>query len=340
MSVYVKYSKNIDDISNLKKDFILQNDELIKKNNKLISFFKKQPLRKKCKNCGFKLRKVIDFHSHNLGYKICLCCSHLNSQFEDSASYYKRVYQKNESSYSDFYQKDYEERVKKIYIPKADFLIDYLKYKKVKITKILDFGCGSGHFVKALQKKGFDAIGVESNLNMIEFGQQNLKKNSLIHSPSYEKGLQIIKNSDCNILSLISVLEHLKEPNKIFESFKVSKSKYLFISIPLFNFSVFVENIFQNVYPRHSAITHPHIYTYKSIKYILKKHNLKISGEWWFGTEMSDLNKSFLISFSKNKSKIFLEKFNSIFTKHLNDLQKSLDLKKMSSEVHLIIEKK
>ena len=339
MSIYIKYSKNSEDISNLKKDFFSQNDQLIKKNNKLISFLKKQPLRKKCKNCGFKLKKINDFYSHNLGYKICLNCSHLNSQFEDSANFHKKVYQNDASSYSDFYRKDYEERVKKIYIPKADFLIDYLKYKRIKNIKILDFGCGSGHFVKALQRRKIDAVGVESNLKMIDFGQLNLNKNSLIHSASYEKSLQIIKNSDCNILSLISVLEHLENPNKIFENFKVSKFKYLFISIPLFNLSVFIENVFQNVYPRHSGITHPHLYTYKSIKYILKKYNLKITGEWWFGTEMVDLNKSFLISFKKNKSKIFLEKFNSVFTKHINELQKTLDKKKMSSEVHLIVEK-
>ena len=99
--------------------------------------------------------------------------------------------------------------------------------------------------------------------------------------------------------------------------------------------------MFQNIYPRQLPATHPHLYTYKSIKYILKKNKLKIAAEWWFGTEMLDLYRSFKLSlmFDKKNSKVFLKKFSDLYLPNLNKLQKIIDINKQSSEVHLVIEK-
>ena len=85
------------------------------------------------------------------------------------------------------------------------------------------------------------------------------------------------------------------------------------------------------------AATHPHLYTYQSIKYILKIYNLKICSEWWFGSDMIDLNRSLLVSFDKNKSSSFSKKFKESFSNQIDELQNILDRKKLASEVHLII---
>ena len=336
---FIKYSKNFEDIQQLKKDFFKSNLAFIKKNNKIISYLKKQQKRKYCKNCNKRLDNKVDFVSHKLGYKICKTCSHLNSIFEDNKNFHNKIYQLDKFSYSNSYKGDFIKRVENIYAPKAQFLIDFLKKKKIKNFKVLDFGCGCGHFVKALQKKRVQAKGLETNEIMIKTGKKYLNKDSLILSKNFEESLEIMKKNNYTVVSLLSVLEHLENPNKILENFKLSKNKYLYISIPLFSFSVFIEKIFQNIYPRHTAATHPHLYTYKSIKFILKKYRLKICGEWWFGSEMMDLNRSFLLSMKKNQSKNLETKFNSVFTKLINDLQKVFDRNKLSSEVHLLIGK-
>ena len=48
---------------------------------------------------------------------------------------------------------------------------------------------------------------------------------------------------------MIGVLEeHVEDPNKILQMFKHSKSKYLYLSLPLFSFSTFLEHAFQKIY--------------------------------------------------------------------------------------------
>ena len=70
---------------------------------------------------------------------------------------------------------------------------------------------------------------------------------------------------------MINVFEHLVEPDKIMNSFVKSKIKYLYIAVPLFSLSTFIENSFTNVFPRQLSGGHTHLYTEKSINYLAKK---------------------------------------------------------------------
>ena len=84
---------------------------------------------------------------------------------------------------------------------------------------------------------------------------------------------------------------------------------------------------------------HTHLYTKESLNYILKKYNLKIVGEWWFGTDMPDLFRS-IISSSKIKNKNeFTRLANKYLGQHIDELQAILDEKKICGDVHLLIKK-
>ena len=75
--------------------------------------------------------------------------------------YLKKFYQTDEAkSYSKIYlekqKKDYNKRIKNIYLPKANFLIENLKKeKKINYIKnkyqFIDIGCGSGYFLSSLK---------------------------------------------------------------------------------------------------------------------------------------------------------------------------------------------
>ena len=73
---------------------------------------------------------------------------------------------------------------------------------------------------------------------------------------------------------------------------------------------------------------------------VFKKNNLKIIGEWWFGSDFPDLYRSLLNSSNSYDPK----KYKSIVDKNLfsviNELQNVLDRKKICSEVHMIFKKK
>ena len=167
-----------------------------------------------------------------------------------------------------------------------------------------------------------------------------MKKNKLINLDLKKTYKKVLENNKSNVLSLIGVLEHLDKPNYIINLFNKSKIKYLYISVPLFSLSTFLENSFDNVFPRQLSGSHTHLYTKESLNFFAKKNNLKVIGEWWFGTDFADLYRSLI-----NSSKTYdINKYKSALDKNLfsviDDLQNILDKNKICSEVHMVFKKK
>ena len=335
MQNIVKFSKSLDDLSVLKRDFIDSNARHLKNNLKINNLYKKQPIRKFCINCGSKI--LNDFiESFGIKYKLCSSCGHLNGIYELTDYFIKKIYSKDIANYQKNYKKNYNFRVKKIYNSKVKFLKKVIKKK----IQILDFGCGAGHFLKALEMNRISGTGFDMSPALIKLGKKILKKNELFLIKENEIHEIIKKNKNSNTLSMISVLEHLANPNSIFDAFKKSKLRYLYVSVPLFSFSVFIENAFKNVYPRHLSGPHTHLYTEKSLNYLAKKNNLKIIGEHWFGTDISDLMRSIIANKNKINKKIYFKEFKSRFLDYMDELQAALDRNKACSEVHMVFEKK
>jgi ABC-type transport system substrate-binding protein len=102
---------------------------------------------------------------------------------------------------------------------------------------------------------------------------------------------------------------------------------------------MFIENAFPNVFPRHLAAGHTHLFTRKSLDYILKKYNFKIIGEWWFGADISDLLRSISLSSKKNNETLYKKYFQDYILDLADELQTTLDKNKLCSEVHLVLSK-
>lgn len=328
----IKFSKSYQNIFKLKKDFIKFNDHELKKVLKINKIHNKAKKRKICKNCEKKLTNKKLFKSFDVIYKICKICGHLNSNYQEDKKLFKLLYNKKSSlTFGDVYKKNYLERVKKIYIPKVIFLKQVIK----KPLRVLDYGTGAGHHVYALRIKKNKAFGYEINRNMEKLVPKKIS-NYIFYSGNL---IDIINSNKINCLSLINVLEHLDNPNKVLKEFNRSEAKYLYISVPLFSFSVLIEHIFKAVYPKQLGGAHTHLYTEESLKYMFKKFKLKILGEWWFGTDIADLIRSFIVEnkfYDKKSFNILLDKY---LNNHLDKMQNVLDISKKSQEVHMILEK-
>jgi 2-polyprenyl-3-methyl-5-hydroxy-6-metoxy-1,4-benzoquinol methylase len=330
----IKFSKSYDHVFKLKKDFYNNNNDNLKNIYKINLNYIKLKKRIKCKTCASNISKTI-FYSHKVNYSICKKCGHLNGQGIETKKFLNKLYLKNEGkNYSKNYLTNYLDRVKKIYIPKVNFLTTVIK----KNISVLDIGCGSGHFVKALELKRINAAGYDPNLQLTHLGNRFLKTNKI-----FNKDIGSCKNeilySKHNVLSAIGVLEHLENPIEIIKLFIKSNKEYLYISVPLFSLSVFIENVFNNIYPRHLGGPHTHLYSKKSLYFISKKFHLQILGEWWFGTDFPDLYRSLLLSLNY-RDKEFIKYFNKIFLKNINKFQSIIDQEKFCSEVHMIFKKK
>ena len=90
----------------------------------------------------------------------------------------------------------------------------------------------------------------------------------------------------------------------------IKTTNYLFISVPTFSFSVFLENANQDIFPRQLSGGHTHLYTEESLNYLAKKNKLKIIAEWWFGSDMADLLRTIYVKSKMNKNRLYNKKFN------------------------------
>ncbi len=336
MSKIIKYSKPSTPLLDIKQDFFENNVKFLEDVLKVNNVYSNQERRTCCKNCG-ELIGDFDFISFGIPYSECKRCEHLNGYFEDSDEFVNYLYADNGGeNYKSNYLKNYDKRVENIYLPKVDFLSEVINHN----YDLTDIGCGGGHFVKACELRNINARGVDPNETLVELGSQKIIKNKL-NVCKVDEFETIIENSDSRVTSMIGVLEHLKHPQRAIKAFKNSNSEFLYISVPLVSFSVFIEHTFTDVFPRHLSGGHTHLYSKNSINYLANKFGLEIMGEWWFGSDIMDLYRSILMKFSNSPQK---SKFNGLLNKYfgtyIDKLQNILDKEQICSEVHVVFRKK
>ncbi|MBK3494840.1 methyltransferase domain-containing protein [Viridibacillus sp. YIM B01967] len=339
-----KYGKSLGDIFDIKKTFIESNNELLKDNIKLAKIAKKQPKRSECKNCSNELSREVLFTKQGIDYHLCETCNHLNSIYDDTNEFAKAVYVEEVTSYSKTYsaedRRKWLSRVDKIYTPKAKFLGDFLlNTNKITINSVMDIGAGSGYFVKALLNEKFINVhGYEVSTTQVNFANKMLGQD-LVEQIEMDSLVDIIANSEAEILTMIGVLEHLTNPREILKAISMNKNiKFYYISLPLFSYSVFWEILNENIFNRHLYGGHTHLYTKESINYFCKEFDFTSLAEWQFGVDAMDLYRFSLIQMkSKNVSKKMIDLFSEKFVDVIDDIQLTFDKSEFSSEIHLIL---
>jgi len=328
------FSKKSSDLSLIKKSFFINNEVHLKKIININKLYKKHCKKRVfCKNCKQKLSKH-SFKSFGIKYYICKKCEHLNGEFLENKFFLNKIYSSsNGKKYAQNYLKFFDDRVKKIYQPKAKFL-----KKILGNVSILEIGAGGGLFLKACENININGIGYETNKTLINHGNKKILRNKLKHS-EMEDVKKFILTSKVDCLVLIGVLEHLENPREILKIFKKSKIKFIFLSLPLFSLSALIENSFPNIYPRQLGGAHTHLYTKKSINYFIKENSFKKLGEWWFGQDFYDLFRTFSVTAKTNDNFGSSNPLYKFFGKYIDELQGTLDKNYVSSEVHIILKK-
>jgi hypothetical protein len=151
-----------------------------------------------------------------------------------------------------------------------------------------------------------------------------------------------LEEVDADVISLIGVLEHLQDPRSAMEHIKKNNQiKYVYLSVPLFSLSVFIEMISAHVYQRHLHGGHTHLYTKKSLEYLAKEFGFDVLTEWWFGTDIVDLYRHIFVDIeNKNCSEELVDSLKEMLLPLIDSMQLELDKKHASSEVHLLLKRK
>jgi len=343
----IKYGKSSDSLKKLKEDFFTNNEDHLTKLNQQNKFYKKQPKRKFCKICFNDMDSYVDLISHGIEYKKCESCGHLNGLYDDTKEFCEYIYGLGSGyakNYNSIDKNAYKLRTEKIYMPKFNFLMEVLKSYNIdhKELSLFDYGAGPGYFINAANNYGItNASGCEMSKDQIDISENFIGKGVITHIKEEDTNDLIREISD-DILSLIGVLEHLRNPIDFIENFNKNKSiNYLFISVPLLSTSVILEAGNPNIMPRQLAGGHTHLFTEDSLNYIEKKYNLEKMGEWWFGTDIMDMYRMLVVSAKNNDaSNKILNQWMSDFESIIDKLQLVIDQEKMSSEIHILYRKK
>jgi hypothetical protein len=342
-----KYGKSAAGLLRHKQKFFLENDSLCRSLIDINKLYAQQKVRGGCKNCGVAINpdQCADFEKHEVGYLLCPVCGHLNGRYEDSAQFCNAVYTDNAgqeyaANYLEKEKEQYTERVREIYKPKADFLIDSLSQRGEipETLRFTDIGAGSGYFVNAIHNWGITKVtGLEVSKAQVDFGNSMLLK-SLLKVIDIDSIGDTISNLDSEVVSMIGVLEHLQDPRKALEALAGNVAiRYLFLSVPTFSPSVFFEMVFPEGMPRQLSGAHTHLYTKQSLDWLAREFDFEPVSRWWFGTDFVDLFRFVSVALDKDpkKSKM-LANWQEIFEPLLDELQLVLDRAQLSSEVHIL----
>jgi hypothetical protein len=343
-----RYGKPSDTLIKQKKDFFENSDKYLERQQVFTLLYKKQPKRKECKNCLFRLA-TFDFIKDGIGYALCNRCNHLNGIYEDSDDFCHAVYTKN--SGSEYYAQDYFSKnlneynfcVETVYRPKAEFLLTSLREQNINLNDLsfADIGAGSGYFIAALKSFGLEKVsGYEVSETQVKLANNIIGEN-IIKQHVLEDIDDIVKTVEAEIVSMIGVLEHLQSPRQVLRALKNNKNvKYLFVSVPLFSLSVYFETSFPHIYHRQLSGGHTHLYTEESLRYMCKEFDLVSIAEWWFGTDIVDLYRSVYVNLVKMKSSgKIINNWQKTFLPLIDSVQLEVDKKHLSDEVHMVLKK-
>lgn len=144
--------------------------------------------------------------------------------------------------------------------------------KKKPGAKVLDIGCGNGDFLFNLQNNGFDAFGIEVNVEAKKYIPASL------HNRIFFKDLNKcdFPPESFDIITMSQSLEHVFDVNTLLGEAKriIKKNGLLFICVPDANF--FESRLFGPYYYNLEVPRHLYFFTRQSLNALLLKNGLEI----------------------------------------------------------------
>jgi 2-polyprenyl-3-methyl-5-hydroxy-6-metoxy-1,4-benzoquinol methylase len=140
-----------------------------------------------------------------------------------------------------------------------------------KKGRILDFGCGIGHFVKTCQANGWEAVGFEPNPTAANIAKEDQKISLL---PDL-KALGQQKKFD--VITLFHVLEHVHSLNKTLKLLldRLKKRGLLFIAVP--NREAADATAFKEHWAAWDVPRHLYHFNLTSMQYLAERHDCRIT---------------------------------------------------------------
>ena len=319
------------------------NASYIAERERLDRLYLRQPRRTACKNCDGPLSEV-SFTLIGVDFLICPRCGHLNGAHEDTREYCEAVYTEADHSTEIYGDKDvdaYMSRSDTIYRPKVEFMLEALRDDGIDPTTLryADLGAGSGHLVAAMLRSGLEAVeGFEVSPAQVSLANDMCGR-EVLHRVDLDETVALASRLKADVVTMVFSLEHFEQPREIMRALKANPSvRYIFLALPMFSPGTITEISFSRVMTRQLGLGHTHLYTVSSLEWLIGEHGLRTIGEWWFGSDIFDLHRSVAVTLKQaGTMDALVERWSEMILPSLDEMQASIDRRKLSSESHLML---
>jgi 2-polyprenyl-3-methyl-5-hydroxy-6-metoxy-1,4-benzoquinol methylase len=143
------------------------------------------------------------------------------------------------------------------------------KYRKSK-GRLLDFGCGTGYFLKAAEENGWESVGLEPNDTAAHIAVKKHGLRILHHTSELES------ETNFDAITLFHTLEHVHElkPTLKLLTVKLKKKGLLFIAVP--NFNSYDSSLYKENWAALDVPRHLYHFTSETIGILANQFQLKI----------------------------------------------------------------
>jgi 2-polyprenyl-3-methyl-5-hydroxy-6-metoxy-1,4-benzoquinol methylase len=337
----VKYSKKSSDIE--QEDDVRLMEDLQKSKEPIGTIdVVEGRIRKNCVVCATHLKGDFLFH-RKIKFMVCDTCGHIQT--------YKILSSKNsDTKFSEVYPKlslaEYNDRKKRIYLPKLEWIINSLielGYNKDQLQKMrwTEMGAGAGYFISSLLDSGFNnVVGFDADKELVEYANSLNRGDKIKH---YDGDLSnSLEQFPADIHVAFFVLEHIDNTHTLISALKSSVRNKIFVfSVPVFGLTHLLENIFESNSPRClDGIHHAQLYTDQSIKYSMHQAGFEIASQWIFGQDANDFTRYMICNLHDKFSKKMLDRIYQDLKRLENSFQNCLDRMRLSDQRHIIAVKR
>ena len=166
--------------------------------------------------------------------------------------------------------------------------------------RLLDIGCGTGHFIDYCKQHGWQVNGVEPNESA---RRQAEDKTKII----IQEDLADVVDGAFEVITLWHVLEHLPDLGQTMNRLKslLAPGGVIIIAVP--NFEAYEATVFKAYWAAYDVPRHLYHFNQNAIKHLANKHGLKIAGT--YPMKLDSFYISLLINKNKSKANKYLNSF-------------------------------
>ncbi|MBI1952759.1 MAG: class I SAM-dependent methyltransferase [Candidatus Omnitrophica bacterium] len=241
-----------------------------------------------CSLCGAPAPEEILFERERFPYRRCRDCGLVYPSPRPNREQLERQYRTGRftSVFSQMYLPSAEYRMSTIFRERVCDLIR----PRVPAGRLLDVGCGSGHFLKVADSHGYEVYGVEPNPAMVRFANEELGlsriRSGTLQEASFPKEF-------FDVVTAWDVLEHVEDPGHLLGEIRrvLKPGGWVFAYTENFDsFNVFVTGLYSEIVAPDVHIRH---YSPATFTREFEKAGFAIQSVHTRGLDLAHIRKTF-----------------------------------------------